>query len=116
MSRYLLDRRRTGTAYAARLSKQDVADIRRWAGTEGFGLSRIAQVTALQAIYPFSYGALLNVLQNASFYDPTYTPRARCVVQERPVQWGMIDWLTIVLLWRILCAYYAPSSPSLPSS
>lgn len=66
-----------------KLTPTDVADVRRWALGEGFGLSRVRQVDALMGRYSVSREALIDVLTNGSWYDPTYQPDA-----PDPAYWG----------------------------
>lgn len=54
-----------------------VAEFRRYARQEGFGLTKAEQIRHLQQStygYGLSYYAVSEILGNLSWYDPSYTP------------------------------------------
>lgn len=74
---YSFDRRKTGPARNAsngKLCWDMVREIRTFAGQQGFGLSTAAQIRELQKSYPVSMPTLRDVLNNHSYYDPSYVP------------------------------------------
>lgn len=75
---YSFDRRKTGPQRRNRPGKlcwAMVKDIRRFAQQEGFTLSKMEQARVMQKSYPISTDALLAILRNEAYYDPTYTPQ-----------------------------------------
>jgi len=92
-----------------RLQKWDVAEIRRWARSEGFGLPVTEQIAHLQAVdYPtLGTETLRNVLRNESWYDPTYRPDDPLLCDGpswvRPGTLGaswLVFFILMVNLWR----------------
>lgn len=66
-------RMRSGSHYAAKLTRWEVAHIRAWCRTEGLGLPLVVQLDRVSQWHPeMSRDALRNVLTNGSWYDPTY--------------------------------------------
>lgn len=59
-----------------KLTKYDVAEIRRLARTEGFGLGQAAQIALIRETCPgyanVSDSTLHDVLSNSSWHDPSY--------------------------------------------
>ncbi len=108
MSTYLLDRRKTGPARTSgnrKLDKFDVREIRRWVRTEGYGLMGSEQADALTQTFPgVAPKTLLDVIQNRSWYDPTYDPALPLFLPvNAPPEW--IGWfLSLILFWRSLCS------------
>ena len=88
-----------------KLSKWDIADIRRWVRTDGYGLTPTQQAAALQAAeFPLiNTRTLYDVILNASWYDPTYDPAIPLNLPTNlPPEW--LGWvLSLILMWRAMC-------------
>ena len=67
--------RRPYTANRCKLTWDVVRRIRRYATQEGYGLSKVRQVDALVSQFAVSRETLINVLNNGSWYDPSYDPK-----------------------------------------
>lgn len=111
-------RQRTGHHNAAsRLTRYDVAEIRRWARTDGFGLGPTEQARRLQIECPgyadIPTRTLVSVLVGDTWPDPTYdrttplpgaTPDAGAGVGWYTLLMGAPVWFVLALLWRtVLC-------------
>lgn len=106
--RYSLRRRKTGTVNAARLTKWDVQEIRRWVRTEGYGLTPKQQVTALCAEWPAAERTMWDVIRNTSWHDPSYDPTVPLFVPPAALA---SPWLLFFILWwRSVCASSYASS------
>ncbi len=72
---------RNGASKSAKLAKWDVADIRRWIRGAGFELTACEQLKTLRTGYPeVTTQTMRLVVQNKSWYDPTYDPTVRDAV------------------------------------
>lgn len=93
---------RTGDQTATKLDWFRVWQIREFAGRDGFGLSRAAQIRALQAMGfdDLSGQHLRDVLTNAVWVDLEYDPDARLppVPAAERATWTLVLWLSF-LLW-----------------
>jgi hypothetical protein len=97
-------RQTSGVTSRSKLSKWDVADIRRWVRTDGYGLSPTQQAEALHAEFPLIKArTIYDVILNSSFYDPTYDPSIplNLPTQLPPEYLGWF--LSLLLMWRSLC-------------
>lgn len=102
-------RMRSGSHYAAKLTRWEVARLRVWCRTEGLGLSLAAQLDCVSQWYPeMSRDALRDVLTNGSWYDPAYRREAPLPVVARPLEadpgyWWMGRLLLLVCLMTLAC-------------
>ena len=109
-------RRQSSAPYrnSARLSKWDVADIRRWARTDGYGLNPWQQADALQGEFPtINRRTLYDVVTNGSWFDPAYDRMIPLnLATNLPPEW--LGWmLSVILMWRAMC-YVAGGGASVP--
>jgi hypothetical protein len=101
---------------ATRFTKYDVAEIRRWARTDGFGLGPTEQARRLQIECPgythIPTRTLVSVLVGDTWPDPAYdrtTPLPEAVPTAERVAWwplltGAPVWFVLAILWRtVLC-------------
>jgi hypothetical protein len=105
---------------SARLTKQDVEEIRRWARAEGFLLGTWEQARVMAAAFGVSQATARDVIVNQSFYDPSYdrtVPLSEEFVRATAALAGRKAWLLwVLLLWRMLCASSVGSDGSSPST
>jgi len=89
----------------AKLTWLQVADIRRWVRSDGFGLSVAEQVRALAQLPPYAeLGAntLKDVIQNHTWYDPDYQPLEKMDGDEDSTLTRFLVW---VMLWTWLSRF-----------
>lgn len=90
--RYSFGKPANGRRNAAKIHIDEVREIRRWAVREGWGMTVEAQARVQQLRYPLlSRRALENILDNSTWYDPTYdrhTPDPEWL--QLPTAWVLI--------------------------
>jgi hypothetical protein len=101
---YSLRRQKTGLARTnvgkRKLTRWEVAEIRRWARTAGFGIPLMTQVEQLRAegYQHLGVRTVQDVLTNQSWYDPTYTPGEPLLVPESQTGTAGASWLLVMLI------------------
>jgi len=101
---------RGGTRNRTKVTAIEIAAIRQWARSEGFGLSPWAQAGELTTKYPLRREALVDILTNRSFYDPQYQRDVPLVLEEAAVS---CPWLFAWLVtWLLLFRTYGIGAPT----
>lgn len=102
---FTFHRQQSGLGASKKLTKWSVADIRRWARTDGYGLTPRQQADALVPEFSalVSQRALWEVLTNRSWYDPNYDPSLPLELPTNlPPEW--LGWfLSVLIMWRSMC-------------
>jgi hypothetical protein len=87
-----------------KLTRWDVADIRSWVRSEGYGLEVSDQVKALQEHYPVNKQTLREVILNHTWTDLTYDRLVRLDVPCSTTKGGgSLYWVLLLILLGGLC-------------
>ncbi len=84
---------------AHKLTRHDVAEIRRWARSDGFGLSQRQQARLLHTNFGVKEATICEVLRNETWYDPSYVWSDRLPGTLPDATPGGAAWLVHFLLW-----------------
>lgn len=89
-----------------------VADLRRWARSEGYGLTPAEQVRRLRQLPPYADlrdTTVIDILRNHTWYDPDYHPLKQMDDAEDGTLQRFLLW---VMVWTWLSRFRGAVAPS----